>query len=87
MIMKGGNTEELYRQDAKFDGRLEMAKSLKRQHPDVTRITYKWGRWQHVVNYKPFANNKLIKKKNVKIEKRIEEYGMIVLNKEKTNYV
>jgi hypothetical protein len=28
MDMKGGNTDELYRQDDKFDGRLEMARSL-----------------------------------------------------------
>lgn len=63
MTMRGGNTDELYKQDAAFDGRLEMAKHLYRQHPDVTKITRKWGRWQHSVNYKPFAGNQLLKKR------------------------
>ncbi len=69
MTMKGGNTDDLYKQDKKFDGRLEMAKSLQRQHPDVTTIKYKWGRWQHSVNYKPFQKNKLIKKKEIDYSK------------------
>jgi len=62
MRMKGGNTDSLYKQDAEFDGRLEMAKHLMRQHPDVTKITRKWGRWQHHVDYRKFKANKLIKK-------------------------
>jgi hypothetical protein len=43
MRVKGGNTDELYRQDATFDGRLEMARSLQRQHPDVVEVAQKWG--------------------------------------------
>jgi hypothetical protein len=57
MLLKGGNTE-IYQ----GDGRLEMAESLKRQHPDVVTITKKWGRWQHQVNYAPFKKNRLILK-------------------------
>jgi len=63
MTMKGGNTESLYKLDGKTDGRLLMAQSLQQQHPDVTKITRKWGRWQHHVDYRPFKNNKLIRKK------------------------
>lgn len=59
MKMKGGNTDELYVKTDKFDGRLEMAKSLYLQHPDVVKITRKWGRWQHQVDYRPFKHNKL----------------------------
>ena len=62
MIMKGGNTDELYKRTPTFDGRLEMARSLQRQHPDVVTVTYKWGRWQHQVDYRPFANNRLIRR-------------------------
>jgi len=76
MKMKGGNTDELYRQDDEFDGRLEMAKSLQEQHPDVVKITRKWGRWQHHVDYKPFRKNKLIKKKGIIIPEGINNYGM-----------
>jgi hypothetical protein len=76
MRMKGGNTEELYKLDGKTDGRLLMAQSLKEQHPDVTTITRKWGRWQHQVNYGPFRGNKLIKKEGLNIPPGNNEYGM-----------
>jgi hypothetical protein len=79
MTMKGGNTESLYKQDSNFDGRLEMARSLQRQHPDVTKITYKWGRWQHSVDYRPFKRNKLIKRPDFKIPDD-PEYGMKLVN-------
>lgn len=76
MSMKGGNTDELYRQDAEFDGRLEMARSLQRQHPDVVKITRKWGRWQHQVDYRPFKRNTLIRRPGVEIEPGVNDYGM-----------
>lgn len=76
MTNKGGNTDELYRQDAQFDGRLEMAKSLQRQHPDVTKIVWKWGRWQHQVDYRPFKNNRLVKRPGVVIPGGVNNYGM-----------
>lgn len=43
MRMSGGNTDELYKQNDKMDGRLLMAQSLKKQHPDITKIVWKWG--------------------------------------------
>lgn len=58
MTMKGGNTESLYQLE-KEDGRLLMAESLKKQHPDITKIIRRWGRWQHSVNFRKFKNNKL----------------------------
>ena len=80
MTMKGGNTDELYQgaglDKKEDDGRWKMAKSLKDQHPDIVEITRKWGRWQHSVNYKPFAKNKLIKKEGVIIPKGVNNYGM-----------
>ena len=58
MQMGGGNTDELY----KDNGRLDMAQSLVDQHPDITRIAWKWDRWQHHVDYRGFRKNKLIRK-------------------------
>ena len=72
MTMKGGNTEALYADD----GRYKMALSLKKQHPDLTEITRKWGRWQHHVNYKPFKANKLILRPDIEIQPGINNYGM-----------
>lgn len=38
-----------------------MTKALQERHPDVVTITWKFGKWQHQVDYKPLKNNKLIK--------------------------
>lgn len=78
-MMKGGNTDELY----KGDGRLKMAQSLKRQHPDVVRIARRWGRWQHVVDYRPFKKNKLIRNPRVVVPEGVNEYGMVLRKKVK----
>jgi hypothetical protein len=72
LSMKGGNTDELYQ----GDGRLRMAQSLQAQHPDVTKIVWKWGRWQHQVDYRPFKRNKLRLKPGVIIPQGPNEYGM-----------
>lgn len=79
MTMKGGNTEDLYKLK-NDDGRLKMAQSLQNQHPDVTEIKWKWGRWQHVVDYRPFKNNRLIKKSDVIISEGVNDYGMVLKN-------
>ena len=79
MTMKGGNTDELYKQTPDFDGRLEMARSLQRQHPDVVKITRKWGRWQHQVDYRPFKANKLIRRPGLVIPEGVNNYGMTLV--------
>jgi hypothetical protein len=85
MTMKGGNTEELYKLDGQKDGRLLMAQSLRDQHPDIVKITRKWGRWQHQVDYRPFKKNKLIKKPGIEIPQGINNYGMVLVHKENPN--
>jgi hypothetical protein len=77
MTMKGGNTDNVYVDN---DNRLKFAESLKEQHPDVVRVVWKFNRWHHQVNYKPFARNKLIKKPNVVIPKGINNYGMKLIH-------
>lgn len=89
MTMKGGNTDELYKGteqgDLSKDGRYLMAKSLRDQHPDVVKIGRRWGRWQHVVDYRPFKKNKLIRKKGVIVPAGVNNYGMklVVLENDK----
>jgi TET-associated glycosyltransferase-like protein len=77
MTMKGGNTDELYQ----GDGRLLMAQSLQQQHPDVVKIGRRWNRWQHVVDYRPFKNNRLIKKEGLVIPEGVNNYGMVLVKK------
>lgn len=84
MKLKGGNTP-IYQagdgRDKKYhDGRLAMAQSLYEQHPDVTRITRKWGRWQHCVDYRPFKNNKLVFREGMTIPQGVNNYGMKLVN-------
>jgi len=72
MSMKGGNTDELYQDD----GRLKMAQSLQAQHPDVVKITRKWNRWQHQVDYRSFKKNKFIPKPGFVVPTEANNYGM-----------
>lgn len=75
MTMKGGNTDTIYNTE---DNRREFAESLVRLHPDVAKVTWKFNRWHHQVNYKPFKKNKLIKKQGIQLKDCINEYGMIL---------
>jgi len=74
MTIKGGNTDELYQ----GDGRLKMAQSLVAQHPDVTTIIHRWGRYQHHVDYRPFKNNRLKLKPDAVIEHGVNNFGMVL---------
>jgi hypothetical protein len=55
-----------------------MAESLVADHPDVARISWKFGRWQHHVDYTVFKRNKLKLKENLIIKDRINNYGMVL---------
>jgi hypothetical protein len=73
MTMTGGNTEDLYEID---NGRLKMAQSLADQHPDVARVSEKWGRAQHHVDYSGFKKNKLILRDGADVGEGVDNYGM-----------
>jgi hypothetical protein len=75
MLMKGGNTDTIYNTG---DNRLEFAKSLETQHPDIVKIVFRYNRWHHSVNYDGFRKNKLIKKEGLIIPEGINNYGMIL---------
>ena len=71
--MKGGNTDELYK---KTNNRLEFAQSLVDQHPDVARVVWRYERWHHQVDYRPFERNKRILKDGIVIPDGVNNYGM-----------
>lgn len=79
LSVKGGNTDELYQ----GDGRLKMAQSLQQQHPDVVTIKWKWGRWQHQVDYSSFRANPLKKRDDIEIPQGVNNYGMKLVKREK----
>jgi len=70
--IKGGNTKEFYENE----GTLNKSKMLEDMHPDVTKVVWKFNRWHHHVNYKPFKKNRLKKITNYENEKKINNYGM-----------
>lgn len=72
MKIRGGMTDYY----EKTDNRLEFAKELRAAHPDVVKITKKWGRWHHHVDYRPFKKNRLIKRPDVEIPQEPNNYGM-----------
>ena len=73
--MGGGNTDTIYNTG---DNRREFAESLQRQHPDIVKVVWRYERWHHEVDYSRFKNNKLIKKPNLIIPDRINNYGMVL---------
>lgn len=71
--MSGGNTDNVYKNT---DSRREFAESLKKQHPELVKIVWRYNRWHHQVNYKPFDRNELIFKKEFIPKMGVDNYGM-----------
>jgi hypothetical protein len=67
----GGN-QDIYNETNK---RKEFAESLQKFHPDIVKITWKFNRWHHSVNYSVF-NQKLKRKKSIIIDEKINNYDM-----------
>jgi len=87
MTMKGGNTEELYninqtgdqnnrKGNENFDNRYEFAESLRKQHPDCVKVTWKWGRWHHHIDYSIFQKEKPTLKADLNIPKVVDNKGL-----------
>ena len=70
--IKGGNTKEFYENE----GTLNKSKMLEDMHPDVAKVTWKFNRWHHHVDYKPFRKNRLIKIKHYENQNIVNNYGM-----------
>lgn len=61
--IKGGNTADFYVKE----GTLPKSRMQVKLHPDVSRLTFKFHRWHHQVDYGKYRNNKLIKKPNIEV--------------------
>ncbi len=73
MQMKGGNTDEIYR-----DGTYRKSKMIVDLHPDVSRIVWRFGRCHHHVDYRPFKKNKLRRRTDIDVPQGIDNYGMVL---------
>lgn len=72
MTMRGGNTAAFYARE----GTLPKSQMLVDMHPDVARLAWKWDRWHHHVDYRPFKKNRLIRRANVIVPDGIDNFGM-----------
>lgn len=78
--MKGGNTEMVYGVGTEqYDARYTFAKSLRDMHPDCVKIVQRYGRWHHEVDYSKFLMNRPIKKSNVHLTGKPNEYGLVLV--------
>lgn len=70
--LKGGNTAEFYARE----GTIPKSKMLVAMHPDITTLTWRFGRAHHRVDYKPFKQNKLIRRPGVVVGSAPNNFGM-----------
>ena len=74
--MKGGNHEQFYEKD----GTYLKSKMLEDMHPDVAKVVWKFNRWHHHVDYKPYKHISLgNRKKDIPLE--VNNYGMSLLTR------
>ena len=71
-VLRGGNSQEFYDKE----GTMPKSQMQVDVHPDVSKLVWKFGRVHHYVDYSKFKANRLIKKKDIKIEQGNNEYGM-----------
>lgn len=81
--LPGGNTTELYCGDTRrageryaATGTIAKSKMLVDLHPDCSKISFKFRRWHHHVDYGRFKNQKLIRKAGAEIPEGVNNYGM-----------
>jgi hypothetical protein len=70
--VKGGNSAEFYDKE----GTMPKSKMQVEMHPDVSQLTWRFGRVHHHVDYTPFRKNKLILKDGIELPDGPNDYGM-----------
>jgi hypothetical protein len=79
MLQEGGNTDTIYKSKK---AHYLKAKSLQKQHPDVTTIAKRFNRIHHIVDYSSFKDIELIPKPNLRLTNKSNNYGMKLVKKE-----
>ena len=72
-VLKGGNTDAFYAKE----GTVPKSQMQVKLHPDVSKLTWRYGRWHHHVNYNKFKReNRLILRDDVVIKQGVNDYGL-----------
>lgn len=74
--MKGGNTQEFYA----HEGTKAKSQMLADLHPDVASVVWRFNRWHHHVDYKPFKRNRLRRRADVDVPRGVNNYGMELID-------
>ncbi|MBK7616338.1 MAG: hypothetical protein IPJ08_18415 [Burkholderiales bacterium] len=81
--MGGGNTAEFYHREGVVGqgryadgGTTAKSEMLVKVHPDVAKVTWRFGRVHHKVNYRPFRKNRLILCEGAVLPQAPNNYGM-----------
>ena len=72
--MRGGNSEVFYDDE----GTKPKSKMIEELHQDVAKVVWKFNRWHHHVDYRPFKKNQLIKRNGLVVSQGVNEYGMVL---------
>lgn len=72
--MTGGNTRDFY----DVEGTKNKSEMLARMHPDVAKVVWRFNRWHHHVDYRPFRKNKLVRRPDAVFERGVNNYGMVL---------
>lgn len=72
--VRGGNTDDFYAKE----GTMPKSRMLIAMHPDVCQLVWKYNRWHHEVNYRPFRNIKLVLRPGEELPRGFNDYGMQV---------
>jgi hypothetical protein len=74
-LLGGGNTKEFYA----HEGTKPKSEMMVKMHPDVCRLTQRFGRIHHHCDYSTFRRQKLIRRRDVELPAdAVDEYGMVL---------
>lgn len=71
--MSGGNSAEFYENEGTYN----KSKMLVDMHPDCAKLTKRWNRWHHFVNYNIFKHELILKKKYDN-KNLVNNFGLII---------
>lgn len=71
---KGGNTAEFYAKEGTYN----KSKMQVDMHPDISRMTYRFGRVHHYVDYRAFKKLRLRLKEDIELPVGTDDYGMVL---------
>lgn len=71
---KGGNTAEFYAKEGTYN----KSKMQVDMHPDISRMTHRFGRVHHYVDYRGFKKLRLRLKEDIQLPAGTNDYGMVL---------